>query len=354
LEAELGDVVKVKLPEHGPADVIGNKATAEDTAGLRLANIEDLLEVAQGTGEPVTRKVVLAEVNAALEAELGDVVKVKLPEHGPADVIGNKATAEILAEVFRRCEDPDSAVSAVLVSGPNGGGKTFQMEAFARESGRIVIELTGLRGMYFGQTDRFFEMLRWHLRTYGKILILVDEAHTAFGSVHRSDTHETEKRLAGNIIKMMGDPAMRVKVLWGLMTSRPDELDPDVKSRTPLQIPIFDPEGEDRVVFVRELFARKAVPLAASELDEVVKLTGHYSARDLDNLVREVKARKQPVPEVLRRWRASDAITGQRRLQTLIASQHCTYPDLLPASLRGLSPEQIATEIEALQLRMFR
>lgn len=323
-----------------------------DTAGLRLCNIEDLLEVARGTGEPVTRKVVLAEVNAALEAELGDVVRVKLPEHGPADVIGNKATAEILADVFRRCEDPSSAVSAVLVSGPNGGGKTFQMEAFARESGRIVIELTGLRGMYFGQTDKFFEMLRWHLRTYGKILILVDEAHTAFGSVHRSDTHETEKRLAGNIIKMMGDPTMRVKVLWGLMTSRPDELDPDVKSRMPLQIPIFDPEGDDRVAFIRELFARKGLPLTDTELAEVVKLTGHYSARDLDNLVREVRAMKRPVPEVLQRWRASDAITSQRRLQTLIAAQHCTYPDLLPAGLRDLSAEQIAAEVEALQLRL--
>ena len=146
---------------------------------------------------------------------------------------------------------------------------------------------------------------------------------------------------------------MRVKVLWGLMTSRPDELDPDVKSRTPLQIPIFDPEGEDRLAFIRELFARKAVPLMAGELEDVVRLTGYYSARDLDNLVREVKARKQPVPEVLRRWRASDAIAGQRRLQTLIAAQHCTYPDLVPTGLRSLNPEQIATEIEALKLRLF-
>jgi hypothetical protein len=72
--------------------------------------------------------------------------------------------------------------------------------------------------MWFGQTDRLFERLRWHITTYGKVLILIDEAHTAFGSVHRSDTHETEKRLAGNIIKMMGDPGLRGKVLWALMT----------------------------------------------------------------------------------------------------------------------------------------
>ena len=49
--------------------------------------------------------------------------------------------------------------------------------------------------MWYGQTDKLFERLRWHITTYGKVLILVDEAHTAFGSVHRSSTHETERRL---------------------------------------------------------------------------------------------------------------------------------------------------------------
>ena len=182
---------------------------------MKLTNLDDLLETALRTGEAVKRKDVLTEVNLILEAELGDVVKVNIPSHSPQDIIGSEATVAILRSIFHRCENPETAVSAVLVSGPNGGGKTFQMEAFAAESGRIVIELTGLRGMWYGQTDKLFERLRWHITTYGKVLILIDEAHTAFGSVHRSDTHETEKRLAGNIIKMMGDPGLRGKVLMG-------------------------------------------------------------------------------------------------------------------------------------------
>src|SRR5919201_2564486 len=111
-------------------------------------------------------------------------------------------------------------------------------------------------------------------------LILVDEAHTAFGSVHHSATHETERRLAGNIVEMMGDPRLRGKVLWALMTSRPDELDPDVKSRAPLQIPIFDPEGEARQRFIQEMFQRRGMPLSAEELQHVCQQTAHYSARD--------------------------------------------------------------------------
>ena len=337
---------------------LSREAFVEDTAGLKLTSLEDLLETSRRTGEPVRRKDVLAEVNLILEAELGDVVKVNMPSHSPKDIIGSEATTAILHNIFQRCDNPDTAVSAVLVSGPNGGGKTFQMEAFAAESGRIVIELTGLRGMWYGQTDKLFERLRWHIATYGKVLILVDEAHTAFGSVHQSDTHETERRLAGNIIKMMGDPRFRGKVLWALMTSRPDELDPDVKSRAPLQIPIFDPEGEARQRFIQELFQRRGIALSPEELQHAFQQTAHYSARDFDNLVREVRAQGKPVGEVLQIWQASTAIVQQRRLQTLIAALHCSYPQLLPEWLRSMSEvggmEGRGAHITSMRVRVLR
>ena len=182
----------------------------------------------------------------------------------------------------------------------------------------------------------------------------MDEAHTAFGSVHHSATHETERRLAGNIIKMMGDPRLRDKVLWALMTSRPDELDPDVKSRAPLQIPIFDLEGEARQRFIQELFQRRGLALSAEVLPHVCQQTTHYSARDFDNLVREVKAQGKPVLEVLHIWQASTAIVQQRRLQTLIAALHCSYPQLLPEWLRHMSAEAIQQEVEGLQWGLHR
>jgi SpoVK/Ycf46/Vps4 family AAA+-type ATPase len=214
-----------------------------------------------------------------------------------------------------------------------------------------VIELTGLRGMYFGQTDTFFEKLRLRLKTYGKILILVDEAHTQFGSVHKSDTHETEKRLAGNIIKLMGDRSMFGKVLWGLMTSRPDELDPDVKSRAPIQIPIFDPAGDERKTFIQGLFARYGVPISDEELPEMMKITQNYSARDFDFLVKEMKGSgSTSVLQTLGIWQASASILKQRRLQTLLAAQHCSYPGLIPADLREkMQTDEIEIEVQRLK-----
>jgi AAA+ superfamily predicted ATPase len=353
-EAERARFVRsfVERAERPVTFAAGEPHFVADTAGLKLTSIDDLLETAARSGDPVTRATVLAEVNLVIQAELGDIIRVSIPQHGPDDIVGSDATKDILRSVFARCENPETAISAVLVSGPNGGGKTFQMEAFAAASGRIVIELTGLRSMWYGGTDKQFERLLWFINTFGKVLLLVDEAHTAFGSVHKSDTHETERRLAGNFIKMVGDPKLRGKLLLALMTSRPDELDPDLKSRSPLQLPIFDPEGAARKAFVTQLFTRKGVALEPAQADELLARTTHYSARDFDNLVREVKAQAKPVLDVLQVWQASTSIFRQRRLQTLIASQHCSYPQLLPDWLKNADPEAVQREIEGLKVAL--
>jgi len=330
----------------------------EDTAGLSLNHIKDLMEVAVRTKQKLSKISVTNEVNKILQAQLGDIIRIKYPSHSSADIIGYKKTGEIFKSIFERCEDVETAVSAILVSGPNGSGKTFQLEAFAAESGRVVIELAGIRGSYFGETDKFFEMLRWHISTFGKILILVDEAHTAFGSVHSGQTHKTEQRLSGNIIKMMGNPDYLGKVLWGMMTSRPDELDPDIKSRAPVQIPIFDMENEERKLFLKEMFKRKNIKTTEKEIIELVNKTDYYSARDYRNFIAEIKAenkkkhKKSPL-EVLEGWQASKSIKQQREFQEMIASMHCSYPNLLPEKYKSASEIELQKKIELFKIQNY-
>ena len=60
-----------------------------------------------------------------------------------------------------------------------------------------------------------------------------------------------------------------------------------------------------------------------------------------------------PVLKTLEIWRASASILRERRLQTLIAAQHCSYPGLLPAELRDkVGSEDYETEIQALKLAL--
>ena len=328
------------------------------TTGLELTSVRDLLNVAAGTGEPLTKNQVITEVNNVLRATLGDVVRLIYPEHTPADIIGYEETGRILRQVFERCKVRRTAVSAFLVSGPNGVGKSFQLEAYAGASGWIVIELTGIRDKWYGGTDEKWERLRWFITTFGQVLIMVDEAHTAFGDVHSGTEHTTEKRLAGNMIKLMGDRRFLGKALWAQMTSRPDELNADVKSRSPIQIPIFDLEGDERRDFVREMFRREGLTLTDEDLDGIIDRTGHYSARDYGFFVAETLAMRSSEPQitplqVLDVWTASSAIILERRFQSLVAARHCSYPGLLPDGLRDRSPEEIQEELDALGYRLY-
>ncbi len=352
----------LKNPKFGEALQLegGKERFIADSAGLTLEVLKDLFEDAVSEKKPVTRAMLLTEINHLLREHLGDIIEVEIPTFGPEAVIGNDEHKQILDDVFERCEHRDTAVSAILISGPNGGGKTFLLQAYAGKSGRVVIRIKNLRSMYYGQTSVMFELFRWYVLTFGKILILVDEAHTAFGSVHSPTTHEAEKQLAGNIIQMMGDERNLVKVLWGLMTSRPDELDPDVKSRSPIQIAVFDPEGEKRVAFIRELFKRKAVPLdglSPADWDTLIAKTTNFSARDFRNLTAEMlhARRKNPqisILQVLDYWRAGMSIVREREFQMHVAALHCSYPALLPERFRKMSTEELIAATEGLRMLM--
>ncbi|MBK1827338.1 AAA family ATPase [Haloferula rosea] len=311
----------------------------EDAAGLGLNAISSLLEESARSGKAVTRAAVNALLNEILKSQLDGVVTIKRPSHGDADLCGYKGPREAIKRVFRDCEDPETAISAFVVSGPNGVGKTFNVEAHAADSGRIVIELSQIRSSDFGGTDRLFEMVRRYVEIYGKVAILVDEAHAAFGSIHSGETHDTEKRLMANIIKMMSDKGLLSKVVWCLMTTRPDLLDPDVLSRAPKQIPIFDLEGGERSEFFRAMFAHRDIELGDAELADVVAATGWYSNRDLDFLIREVKSARRDKPdtlvtEVLETWSASKGIVSKRAAQSLIAASTSSYPALVPARFK--------------------
>jgi hypothetical protein len=328
---------------------------AQDGAGLQLKKLESVLMQAAGEQQPVNRKGLLVEANNHLAVALNGIAILKMPTHTPDDLVGFTAVKESMQFAFDRCDDPATAVPVVIVPGPNGGGKTFTVEAFAAKSGRTVIELTGLRSQWYGGTDALFELLRFQLLNFGRVLITVDEAHTAFGSVHSRDSHETEKRLSGRIIQMMSDKRFRGRLLWVLMTSRPDLLDPDIVSRASVQIPILDLQGAEREEFVVQLLTRAGITVPDEFKATLLKTTETWSSRDLSELIAEAKAHKDaPLHKVLELWRppAAEALPERRRFQGLIAAKHCSYPAVLPPWITELTVEQREREIDMLRHKL--
>jgi hypothetical protein len=135
------------------------------------------------------------------------------------------------------------------------------------------------------------------------------------------------------------------KVLWALMTSRPDRLDPDVKSRSPIQIPLFDLDATERKAYLKEMFGRNQIEFTEDELSQVVEQTSYYSLRDYGFLLAEVLGGDDKnVLATLKVWQASKSIMAMREVQSLIAAQHCSYPELIPERIRQQA-EQMQAEV---------
>lgn len=338
------------------------EALVADAKGLTLRDLDDLLTAAQRSPDQfrIDRPAVVAIVNRTLQERLGSIITVVYPEQTMADVIGFSALKTRLARLRRRFDDPDRAPAGITVVGPNGAGKTFILEAFARETDRTVITLGQIRSEWYGKTDVFAEAFSSGLSAFGRILILVDEAHVAFGSMHDRETHETEARLASHMIRMIDDLPNRSRVVWALITTRPDLLDPDfVRSgRCSLFVPIFDPEGADAeafAAFMGRRLAKAGVKLTAAERRLLVARTAGFSAGDYREFADDFADERDfderaSLSGFLDGWTPSSVSLGvQRELQILLAALHCDWPELLPERLRGLSKAAIQEGIDRLR-----
>ena len=346
----------------GLAEGYSIEALVADAKGLTLRDLDDLLTAAQRSPDQfrIDRAAVVAIVNRTLQERLGSIITVVYPEHTMADVVGFSALKVRLDRLRKRFDDPDRAPAGITVVGPNGAGKTFILEAFARETDRTVITLGQIRSEWYGKTDVFAEAFSAGLSAFGRILILVDEAHVAFGSMHDRETHETEARLASHMIRMIDDLPNRSRIVWALITTRPDLLDPDfVRSgRCSLFVPIFDPEGADAEAFT-ELIGRRltkaGVKLTAVERRLLVARTAGFSAGDYREFADDFADERSFDPKAslasfLDGWTPSSVSLGlQRELQILLAALHCDWPELLPARLRGLSKTAIQQGIDRLR-----
>lgn len=320
------------------------EALARLTAGLSIHALIQLLKGACHEDRELGIQDVVKKVEDYIQSQLGeDIVEFKKPEHSLKDVVGFARLKRFLKEELMPRFDlgRSEALPGAAVCGPIGSGKTFVFEAFASELDVVVLVLKNIRSQWFGQTDVIFERLRRVLDALAKVVIFVDEADTQFGGVG-PDAHETERRLTGKIQAMMSDTRLRGRVFWLLMTARIHLLSPDI--RRPgrvgdLIIPVLDPEGEDRLEFIRWAIN----PMLESELSpeqsqEVDRRVAGYSAASFASLRSELKAkiaRKGAkltfneliaiIDDIL-----PPPIDEMRRYQTLQALLNCTRRSLMP------------------------
>lgn len=348
--------------------VSNDEELAAFTAGLTIHALRQLLigashDAAAGRG-PLKFRAVTKQVERFIQAQLGgdEVVEFLRPEHKIADLIGFEELKQFIIEEIipgLRLMTKD-AISSIIVCGPNRSGKTYTFEGVGGELGIPILVLKNLRSQWFGQTDVIFGRLKRVLEVLRKVLIYVNEADTQFGSIS-GDAHETEKRLTGRLQAMMSDTKLKGRVHWILDTARPHLLSVDIRQAGrggDVIVAVFDPEGEQRKVFIRWALEHVLdAPLDEATMARVDAATQEYSVGAFTTLRSKLKRKatgtggKLTVDAVLAIVEDTllPDVALERLYQTIQGALNCTSKRLLAPSYRNVPREVLYKKVVDLE-----
>ncbi|MCA1556614.1 MAG: AAA family ATPase [Acidobacteria bacterium] len=304
-----------------------------------------------------------------IERECFGLIEFVEPGHG-FEVVGGMEEVKkyllVIAESIR--EGQTSRVPmGILFTGPMGTGKTFVAEAFARECGLTTIKLKNFRSKWVGATEGNLEKILNVIRAIGQVVVIIDEGDRAFGNTDGEGDGGTSSRVIARIKEFMSDTSNRGRVLFLVMTNRPDKLDVDLKraGRLDRKIPFLYVQTPQEVELVARALVRKNkiktdVDLATIRDDFSSKLVG-YSNADIEAvllLANDDAASEAGGDAAVRAehfLRAADDYFPSRDVELLeymelLAVFETSSRRLLPAKYASMTPEELDARLRQLRV----
>lgn len=310
-----------------------------------------------------------------LERECFGLVEFVEPAHG-FEVVGGmeevKKDLLVIAESIR--EGRTSRVPmGILFTGPMGTGKTFVAEAFAKECGLTTIKLKNFRSKWVGATEGNLEKILNVIRAIGQVVVIIDEGDRAFGNTDSEGDGGTSSRVIARIKEFMSDTSNRGRILFLVMTNRPDKLDVDLKraGRLDRKIPFLYVQTPEEVELVakallrknkvktnidltsiRDGFSSKLVGYSNADIEAVILMANDDAARDEGP--GSIRENGEPVVRESHFLRAAEDYFPSRDQELLdymelLAVFESSSRRLLPAKFASLTPEDLDARLRHLR-----
>ena len=320
---------------------------AEMSNGLALVDLNVVLSQGERDSRRVDASLFRQLKKTMIERQCRGLVEFVEPEHTLDLVVG-------YAEAKRRLRDDaerlslgrlDTAPMGYLICGPVGTGKTFLAECYAGSIGIPCVVLKNFRSKYVGETEGNLEQVLAVLRWLGPVVVIVDEADAALGSRQAEGDSGTSARVFSMIAAQMGNTRYRGKIIWMLLTSRPDLLPIDLKrqGRAEVHIPLLYPREEADIRAMFQAMATKNRVVLAEDALPPVPAERRLTGADIESIVLSAKrealaaGRSQPAKADLECALAEFIPSAQgleKELQELAAVLECTQLSFLPPEWR--------------------
>ena len=322
------------------------------TAGTSLTDLDVLVRSSRETGQRLDDKQFKARKKTLIERQAHGLLEFIEPKFGLEMVVGHEAAKKRLKEdaELLRLGRLDVAPMGYLFNGPVGTGKTFLATCLAGSIGIPCVQLKNFRSKYVGETEGNLERVLSVLRGMGPVMVIIDEADTMLGDRESGGDSGVGSRVFGMIANAMGNTEYRGKIVWMLLTARPDLLPVDIKrqGRAEIHVPLFYPQTQAEIKQYFSILAKKfGAVLAVAEVPDVAEAhIGHLSGADIEALVgrawrntllaNKAALDSESIKQVLAGFMPSTQ-TVEREMQELAAIIECTEREfLVPSALAKL------------------
>jgi len=335
-------------------------------AGLKRVQLQTLTSQAVQNRQPLTQKFLARRKKDLIEAESGGLLEFVESRFDLSMVAGSDQAKKKLqdASAAIRAGKTEVLPMGYVICGPVGTGKTFLTTCFAGEVGIPAVMLKNFRSMWQGVTEGNLERVLNLLKVMSPIAVIVDEADAQLGNRASSGDSGVSNRVFAQIAQFMGNTELRGKVIWFLLTCRPDLLPVDLKrqGRAEEHIALFYPEtDEERLAMLRAMQRKTGTQLSSPEADKLFLEHGaQLSGADIEAVL--IRARMKRALENEAAVDADDLKSAledfippsyptEIELQNLVAVLECTSKKLLPQKFRDMDRTEVirrARELTAL------
>ncbi len=259
------------------------------SAGMSLNDLSVLIKSALDGRQRLDSKLFRDMKKRLIERQCQGLLEFIEPKWKLDTVIGHEAAKQRLRDDAALLSRGifDCVPMGYLLSGPVGTGKSFLATCAAGEIGIPCVMLKNFRSKYVGETEGNLERVLSVLRAMGPVMVVIDEADAALGDRDSDGDAGTSSRVFGMIATQMGDTRFRGKIVWMLLTARPDLLPIDIKrqGRAEVHIPLFYPFEDDELTKMFVMLAKKLGTTLDPQDVPVVPQKGMLSGADVEGIV---------------------------------------------------------------------
>jgi AAA+ superfamily predicted ATPase len=347
---------QLKSRELPAGSEVNDETLAKLGAGLKRVQLQGLISHAVENKQPLTLKFLSQKKKDLIEAESGGLLEFVQSRFDLSFVAGND-------QAKRKLQDAATAIRAgntevlpmgYVICGPVGTGKTFITTCFAGEVGIPAVTLKNFRSMWQGVTEGNLERVLTLLKAMSPIAVIVDEADAQLGDRSSSGDSGVGNRVFAQIAQFMGNTEYRGKVIWFLLTCRPDLLPVDLKrqGRAEEHIALFYPDTpEERLALLRAMqrkigmkafpedieksFLNRAGGLSGADI-EAVLVRSHMRSSLQNKAVVDAQDLEAALEDFIPPYYPTEI-----DLQNMVAVLECTSKSLLPKQYRDLERAEL-------------